>query len=57
MESQSYDRERDVAQIFERFPDFIREYIYRHNWDTLRAGQMAAAQTMAIYGLTFFSSL
>ena len=46
MESQNHDRERDVAQIFERFPDFIREYIYRHNWDTLRAVQMAAAQTL-----------
>ena len=46
MASQLNESERDVAQIFERFPDFIREYIYRHNWDTLRAVQMAAAKTL-----------
>lgn len=32
--------------IFERFPDFIREYIYSHSWDSLRAVQIAAAKTI-----------
>ena len=32
--------------IFERFPDFIREYIYSHSWDSLRAVQIAAAKTV-----------
>ena len=32
--------------IFERFPDFIREYIYSHSWDSLRAVQIAAANTI-----------
>ena len=36
----------EADQIFDRFPDFIREYIYRHNWDSLRAVQLAAAQTL-----------
>ena len=33
-------------RIFERFPDFIREYIYSHSWDSLREVQIAAAQTI-----------
>ena len=32
--------------IFERFPDFIREYIYSHSWDSLRAVQIEAAKTI-----------
>lgn len=32
--------------VFERFPDFIREYIYSHGWETLRAVQVAAAETI-----------
>ena len=35
-----------VNQIFFRFPDFIREYVYSHSWDTLRAVQLSAAQTL-----------
>lgn len=33
-------------EIFERFPDFIREYIYSHSWDSLRAVQTAAARSI-----------
>lgn len=33
-------------EIFGRFPDFIREFIYAHNWDSLRAVQIAAAETL-----------
>lgn len=36
----------DAARIFERFPDFIREYIYAHEWESLRAVQIAAAHTI-----------
>jgi ATP-dependent Lhr-like helicase len=32
--------------IFERFPDFIREYIYSHSWESLRDVQIAAAKTI-----------
>ncbi len=32
--------------IFERFPDFIREFIYSHSWESLRAVQIAAAKTI-----------
>jgi ATP-dependent Lhr-like helicase len=46
MEGLIIEKKHDVAEIFERFPDFIREYIYRHNWETLRAVQMAAAETL-----------
>ena len=31
-------------RIFERFPAFVREYIYAHGWESLRAVQVAAAQ-------------
>ena len=30
-------------RIFERFPAFVREYIYAHGWESLRAVQVAAA--------------
>ncbi len=33
-------------RIFERFPDFIREYIYSHSWESLREVQIAAAKTV-----------
>lgn len=36
----------DAESIFERFPDFIREYIYSHEWEELRAVQIAAAHTI-----------
>ena len=34
------------ASVFERFPEFIREYIYSHGWESLRAVQVAAAETI-----------
>ncbi len=36
----------EADRIFERFPDFIREYIFAHRWDSLRAVQVAAARTL-----------
>ncbi|MBR2010881.1 MAG: DEAD/DEAH box helicase [Clostridia bacterium] len=33
-------------RIFGRFPPFIREYIFSHSWESLRAVQVAAAQTI-----------
>ncbi len=33
----------EADRIFARFPDFIREYIYRHNWESLRQTQLQAA--------------
>ena len=36
----------EAERIFERFPDFIREYIYSHSWDSLRAVQIAAAKSI-----------
>ena len=36
----------DADLIFERFPDYIREYIYAHSWESLRAVQVAAAKTI-----------
>lgn len=38
--------EREATLIFERFPDFIREFIYKHSWESLRAVQIAAARTL-----------
>ena len=32
--------------IFERFPDFIREFIYSQGWEALRDVQVAAAETL-----------
>lgn len=32
--------------IFERFPSFIKEYVYSHSWDTLRDVQIAAAEVL-----------
>ena len=36
----------EADRIFERFPPFIREYIFSHSWDTLRGVQIAAARTI-----------
>lgn len=33
-------------RIFNRFPPFIREYIFSHSWESLRAVQVAAAKTL-----------
>ncbi len=35
-----------TESVFERFPEFIREYIYSHGWESLRAVQLAAAHTV-----------
>ncbi len=32
--------------IFDRFPAFIREFIYSHSWESLRDVQIAAAETL-----------
>ena len=32
--------------IFDRFPSFIKEFIYSHSWETLRDVQIAAAETL-----------
>lgn len=34
------------SEIFEHFPDFIREYIYSHSWEELRGIQVAAAKSI-----------
>ena len=34
------------SSVFERFPEFIREYIYSHGWESLRGVQVAAAETI-----------
>ena len=36
----------EADRIFELFPDYIKEYIYSHSWQELRAGQVAAAHTI-----------
>jgi len=36
----------EADRIFERFPPFIREYIFTHRWESLRAVQVAAARTL-----------
>ena len=36
----------EADRIFERFPEFIREYIFTHRWETLRGVQVAAARTL-----------
>ncbi len=32
--------------IFERYPDFVREYIYSRGWEALREVQIASAETL-----------
>ncbi len=34
----------EADKIFDRFPSFIREYIYSHSWDSLRPVQIEAAK-------------
>ena len=36
----------EADHIFSRFPEFIREYIFTHRWESLRAVQVAAARTL-----------
>jgi len=36
----------EADRIFLKFPDFIREYIYSHSWDSLRDVQIEAARTI-----------
>lgn len=36
----------NIDSVFERFPDYIREYIYRHSWDSLREIQLLAADSL-----------
>ncbi len=38
----------EADRIFERFPDFIREFIFTHRWESLRAVQVAAARTLLL---------
>ena len=40
----------EADRIFERFPEFVREYIFTHRWESLRAGQVAAARTLFLTG-------
>ena len=35
----------EADRIFERFPPFVREFIYTHSWESLRGLQIAAAHT------------
>ena len=37
---------KKAMNIFNRFPDFIQEFIYAHNWESLREVQVAAARTI-----------
>ena len=36
----------EADRIFERFPPFVREFIYTHGWESLRSLQIAAAHTL-----------
>ena len=36
----------EADKIFERFPDFIQEFIYARSWESLRGVQIAAAKTI-----------
>ncbi len=36
----------EADRLFSRFPDFIKEYIYRHAWTGLREVQLAAAKVI-----------
>lgn len=40
----------EADRIFERFPEFIREYIFTHRWESLRGVQVAAARTLFLTG-------
>ena len=36
----------EADRIFERFPPFIKEFIFKNSWESLRPVQMAAARTL-----------
>ena len=36
----------EADRIFDRFPPFIREYIFTRSWESLRGVQIAAARTL-----------
>lgn len=36
----------EADRVFSRFPSFIREYIYRHGWESLRQTQLDAARVI-----------
>ena len=36
----------EADRLFGRFPDFIKEYIYRHEWTRFREVQLAAARVL-----------
>ena len=36
----------EADRVFERFPDFIKEFIYSNSWEELRGVQIAAAKTI-----------
>lgn len=36
----------EQERIFSKFPPFIREFIFSHSWESLRAVQLAAAKTI-----------
>ena len=35
-----------MSEIFDRYPDFVKEFIYAHGWESLREVQVAAAETI-----------
>ncbi len=36
----------EADRIFDRFPDFVKEFIYSHGWEDLRDVQISAAKTI-----------
>lgn len=40
----------EADRIFESFPEFIREYIFSHRWESLRDVQVSAARTLLLTG-------
>ena len=36
----------EADKIFSKFPDFIKEFIYRNNWSELRTIQLDAAKVI-----------
>ncbi len=41
-----HKKDLTMSEIFDRFPNFIREFIYAHGWESLREVQVAAAETI-----------
>lgn len=37
---------RSAEQVFDAFPDFVKEYIYSHGWSELRSVQLEAARVI-----------